>query len=204
MSWVRIDDGFPRHPKLLLLTRAERYTWIELLCYCAEQRTDGFVPKSIAKVLRDASTTFLLKTHDAGLLDVDEHGRWVVHDWALYNGDLAARVAAYCEKYPQMSANDIQKATGGTRDVVLQLVRSYRRAGSERTTAPVDKRFGPNHQNGDPPGSESGSSPSTNKGPSVGRTGPALRGGADRPTDEGISTISDEVARARRELGLEP
>jgi hypothetical protein len=202
VSWLRIDDGFPRHPKLLQLTRSERYTWVELLCYCAEQRTEGGVPESITNAVRQATTDFLCKAHDAGLLDARDDGTYIVHDWALYNGDLAARVAAYCTKYPEMSANDIQKATGGTRDVVLQLVRSNRQAGSHRTTEAVDKRFGPNQGNGHPPGSESGSSPNpTRELPAVSpsRSEVPRARAREAPTD-GLTSIDDDVQRQLDEL----
>jgi hypothetical protein len=71
---------------------------------------------------------------ESGLLDVVGDELWI-HDWALYNGDLAARVAAYCEKFPQASANDVLRFTGGNRGTVLELVREYRSGGSTSGTS---------------------------------------------------------------------
>jgi hypothetical protein len=46
MTWVRIDDGFPEHPKMLGLSDAAFRLHIHALCYCARALTDGFIPVS--------------------------------------------------------------------------------------------------------------------------------------------------------------
>lgn len=48
MSWVRIDDGFAQHPKIIALSIPARWAFIETLCYAARYETDGIVPDAIA------------------------------------------------------------------------------------------------------------------------------------------------------------
>jgi hypothetical protein len=206
VSWLRIDDGFTRHPKVLKLTRAQRWTWLEVLSYCAEQRTGGVVTVSISNALPTATSAFIEKCAVSGLLDPVEDGVYVVHDWALYNGDLESRVHAYCAKYPHASANDVFKSTGGTRDVVLSMVRAYRKSGTDRTTDPVEIPVRPNHASGTEPGTENGTGPHPHKElPSVSPSRSAVRG------TDGLTDLTDEIeeqraaaARARPDQEADP
>ena len=84
MAWLRVDDGFPEHAKILALRRSDRWTWVEVLAYCARQNNGGVVPTGLADIVKHATPAFLHKCADAGLLDDTEHG-YVVHDWAEYN-----------------------------------------------------------------------------------------------------------------------
>ena len=132
MSWLRVDDGLAEHRKLLSLKRSDRWTWMEILCYVARQNNGGHIPENIHGVLRYAKPEFLERCHQLGLLDIEPGtGLYVVHDWAIYNGGtVEARVAAYLDTNPTASANDVAKAVGGQRDLVLQAVRAYRKGGS--------------------------------------------------------------------------
>lgn len=88
VAWVRVDDGFTHHPKIVKLSRAERWTWLEVLCYAARFRTGGVVPVVVGEVVRGASPAFLERCHELRLLDLKENGSgdYVVHDWDDYNG----------------------------------------------------------------------------------------------------------------------
>jgi len=48
MPWLRIDDGFTEHRKLLMLKRHDRWTWMEIMTYCARQNDGGHVPAGIS------------------------------------------------------------------------------------------------------------------------------------------------------------
>ncbi len=88
MTWLRIDDKFARHPKITRLQRGDRWTWVELLCYCAEYETDGFVPDSVSEVVPKVTGSFLNRCCTLHLLDVTdehEHATYRVHDWTEYN-----------------------------------------------------------------------------------------------------------------------
>ncbi len=84
MTWLRIDDAFPQHPKLVELARSDRWTWLEILAYCARYKTEGRVPSAIREAVPAASPKLLARFVDVGLLDEHEHGL-EVHDWRDYN-----------------------------------------------------------------------------------------------------------------------
>ncbi len=128
MPWLRIDDGFPEHRKLLALKRSERWTWVEVMCYCARQNNCGTVPARVGDVVRGATPRFVQMCIDVGLIDETDEGL-KIHDWLIYNGDtIEAKVAAYLSKFPDASANDVQRAIGGKRELVLEVVRRYQEA----------------------------------------------------------------------------
>jgi hypothetical protein len=137
VSWLRIDDGFTRHPKVMRLVVADRWRWLDVLCYCAQYRTNGVVVEAIGESVRGATPAFLERCFQLGLLDLvgDEY---VVHDWSIYNGArpdaaLDERVATYLVQYPQASANEVARAVGGNRKQALDAVARYR-SGSNGTT----------------------------------------------------------------------
>lgn len=83
MSWLRIDDGFSRHPKVTALTYKDRWVWMGVLCYCARYETDGWLPANIREHEPGATDRFLQRCDELGLLD-DEPDGWRVHDWKTY------------------------------------------------------------------------------------------------------------------------
>lgn len=78
MSWVKIDDRMPEHPKVFGLSDRAFRAHVEALCYCAGILSDGLVPTVIAKGRRWARSAGELVT--AGLWEVDERG-WMIHDY---------------------------------------------------------------------------------------------------------------------------
>jgi hypothetical protein len=84
MTWLRIDDGFTEHRKVLELKRNDRWTWMEVLGYCARQSNGGHIPSGISDTMRWVTPSFLNKCADIGLLDREGTG-YVVHDWSEYN-----------------------------------------------------------------------------------------------------------------------
>jgi hypothetical protein len=147
MSWLRIDDGFAQHPKIVQLTPKDRWTWLELLCYCARYRTGGRVPAGIAEVVRGTTPAFLARCERLRLLEAAAGGDFLVHDWQIYNGEtIAEKVAAYLWKTPDATANEVHKSIGGKRETVLAEVARLRKTG------------------GSPPGSPPGTSSGTQTG----------------------------------------
>ena len=96
MSWLRLDDGFADHPKLRRLTVAQRWTWLELLLYCARHRTGGELPEDIKLDVPGATPAFLRRALELELLDRyvtedvagDVTEGYAVHDWSTYNKTL--------------------------------------------------------------------------------------------------------------------
>ena len=81
MTWVKLDDRFPMHPKVVGISdRAFRYHVIGL-CYCAGALTDGRVPFGVVPGGR-----YVAELITAGLWELDQDGdAWFIHDYLLYN-----------------------------------------------------------------------------------------------------------------------
>lgn len=86
MTWLRIDDSFATHPKIIgLSTRAFR-VHVEALVYCARHLTDGIVPKAAQKCTKSVRE----ELQNAGLWAVDEVGNVIIHDFLEWNPSAAS------------------------------------------------------------------------------------------------------------------
>lgn len=94
MSWLRIDDSAPDHPKWMELAEDPQLwaacwgLWVSCAAYCARQLTDGQVPR--AYVVR--ATPLPHKTAKDAAAALVRVGLWVesgtgyaFHDWLAYN-----------------------------------------------------------------------------------------------------------------------
>ena len=45
MSWVKLDDQFSDHPKLLKVGPLAGWLWVSSLAYSSRYLTDGFIPE---------------------------------------------------------------------------------------------------------------------------------------------------------------
>lgn len=85
MAWLRLDDGFPSHPKLSGFSASQKWALIELLCYCARHKTGGLVPRDLSLLPRAVTPALLERAEMAGIVDREEDGHLVIHDWSVYN-----------------------------------------------------------------------------------------------------------------------
>jgi hypothetical protein len=53
MTWVRIEDTLPKHPKILAAGPLAAWLHVAGLCYSASQLTDGFIPAAAIRTLVD-------------------------------------------------------------------------------------------------------------------------------------------------------
>jgi hypothetical protein len=53
MTWVKLDDQFPDHPKIATAGPLAMAWHVAALCYCSRHLTDGFVPTRVARSLID-------------------------------------------------------------------------------------------------------------------------------------------------------
>lgn len=96
MSWVKIDDAFPFHPKVAGLSNEAFRTHVSALCYCAHYLTDGVLPFALPwfECEDELIASGLWKTRKR---DASRHG-YVIHDYLQYNPSresvLAERAAA--------------------------------------------------------------------------------------------------------------
>lgn len=85
MTWVKVDDSFADHPKVMSLGRdriAGVGLWTASACYCARHLTDGFVPSAVADGFGLPRVWGRLV--EVGLVD-RVSGGYQLHDWLEYN-----------------------------------------------------------------------------------------------------------------------
>lgn len=92
MAWVKLDDGFFRHPKVLRAGRDARDLHLAAMCYAAANLTGGAVP---AEALRALAAEAVVGTPgrlagtlvEVGLWEAPSTpgGPYQIHDWDVYN-----------------------------------------------------------------------------------------------------------------------
>jgi hypothetical protein len=118
---------------MLALSRAERYSWVELLCWTVDVGSSN-VPAGVRDAVPSATPALLSRALKVGLLEEDfERGGYRVHHWELYNGhsSVAERVALVLESQPDITANELVQQVGGRRAEVLEELRSQRSSRSD-------------------------------------------------------------------------
>jgi hypothetical protein len=101
MSWLRIDDKFPSHPKVAQLSDREFRVHMRALCYCAEYRTDGVLPVAAVGEIRGLTPRVTDRLIKVGLWE-RENGVLRIHDFPDYNGrDAVQREEARVRKASQ-------------------------------------------------------------------------------------------------------
>ena len=112
MSWIKLDDQFSHHPKVIQAGPLAGWLHVCALCYCAQYLTDGFIPNGVTNVLADYSNigvtdmevTLGALGHDIEVRElVDrlvEVGLWeqvkkgyLIHDYLEYNPSKAQVLA---------------------------------------------------------------------------------------------------------------
>lgn len=129
MAWVKIDDGWLNHHKVLTARATGGWAalgvWAGALTWVNQQRTDGFLPKSwVALNGADAEIAVLV---DAGLL-VEDAARdgWQFHDYADYQPTRA-----------EIEAKSEQRAAAGKRGG------SKSQANRKQTASNLEASFNP-------------------------------------------------------------
>ncbi|MEU3851770.1 hypothetical protein [Streptomyces sp. NPDC029554] len=86
MPWVKLDDRFPSHRKVALLTDRAFRLHVSAICWCSENLTDGRITDRelplVAKVRGVKATAQQLQK--AGLWDRIDGG-WEIHDYLDFN-----------------------------------------------------------------------------------------------------------------------
>ena len=87
MSWVRLDDQFADHPKVVGLSSDAFRLHVSAMCYCAAQLTDGRVTALLTRRLTWFVTDTAAVTNElvtAGLWEQDGDD-YLIHDYLEYN-----------------------------------------------------------------------------------------------------------------------
>jgi hypothetical protein len=85
VSWLRLDDKFAEHPKILALTDREFRIHVKVLCYCARYRTGGRIPTRIGQEIAGISPKLTAKFLELELWNKDEKGILEIHDFDSWN-----------------------------------------------------------------------------------------------------------------------
>ena len=85
MAWIKIDDSFPDHPKIVELSDKAFRVHISGLCYCGKYLTDGKVPMRIAARFADDDVSILAELTTVGLWKEDlPNNGFVIHDYLTH------------------------------------------------------------------------------------------------------------------------
>jgi hypothetical protein len=85
MTWVKIDDSFPNHPKIVGLTDKAFRIHISGLCYCGTYLTDGFVPMTIAARFANEDMQYIVELTKAGLWrESPQDNGFYIHDYLAH------------------------------------------------------------------------------------------------------------------------
>lgn len=85
MGWVKLDDGFPQHPKVIMLSLEAKWAYIESLCYAARYETDGKIPEVVS-----AKGPVRAELMASGLWESLENSVYI-HDFLAYNPSRSER-----------------------------------------------------------------------------------------------------------------
>ena len=99
MSWAKLDDSFPTHPKIITLSDAAFRVFVTAITYSAKYLTDGFIPTAVGGALHPeptAGAAAIEELLERGLFE-PAHVGYQVHDyldWQPSRADVLAVRAA--------------------------------------------------------------------------------------------------------------
>ena len=84
MPWLRLDEGFSEHRKVLELSDAAFRLHVTALCFCARNLTDGFVSEVAAHRCHPKPKALIAELISAHLW-TRTSGGYAIHDYLGYN-----------------------------------------------------------------------------------------------------------------------
>jgi hypothetical protein len=87
MPWVRLDDRFPSHRKVRLLSDAAFRLYVSAVCWSAESLTDGVIKTAELRLVADvrAARKRAEELVNCGLWEEVSGVGWRIHDYHEYN-----------------------------------------------------------------------------------------------------------------------
>lgn len=90
MPWVRLDDRFPSHRKVALLSDRGFRLYVSALCWASENLTEGLIQdRELPFVARLRGVKSAAKELEEARLWDRVEGGWQIHDYLEYNPDRA-------------------------------------------------------------------------------------------------------------------
>ncbi len=84
VTWAKLDDGFPDHPKIVSRSLAAKWLFVESICYANKFETDGRVPKA-ASFVKSSKRQVIDELIAAGLWEPAPDEHYLIHDFLDYN-----------------------------------------------------------------------------------------------------------------------
>lgn len=172
MSWVRVDDSFPLHPKIARLwDRPQLYAeavslWLSANCWSNKHSTDGLIPLVALSALVpfDPAPAAAALAGECKLWKLTKRG-YVFHDFASYNPTRAQKderrrdVAERVKRHRNSVTGAFQSAMGTASVTPAPApphpspeVQKSKSTSAEPTPAPADVASGPEIPVPEPPG----------------------------------------------------
>jgi hypothetical protein len=131
MPWVRLDDRFPSHRKVALLSDRAFRLYISGLCWCSENLTEGkILDRELAVVSRVRGLKAAAKELEEAHLWDRVSGGWQIHDYLEYNPERAKIQAdRQANAARQQSFRDRKKAERAAKKVAEEAARNAMRNG---------------------------------------------------------------------------
>ena len=122
LSWIRLDDNFPDHPKVITLSDKAFRTYISGLCYSSRYLTDGFLADPVVKRLDGVLSAEELV--GVGLWRKAENG-WEIASYSEYQTSKEQVEAAKAKNRERVAKwrekqNGYSDANGITNELVME------------------------------------------------------------------------------------
>jgi len=102
MTWIKLDDNFADHQKILSVSDRALRLHINALCWAARSMSDGEIPATVLPALR-GTAKIAAELAGAGLWDTTSRGGWAIHDYLEYNPSREALEADRAEARARMA-----------------------------------------------------------------------------------------------------
>lgn len=140
MTWVRLDDSFPTHPKISRLSDAQFRYYVIALCYASRHLTDGLViPEALPRTHPSVPVALVA----AGLFEKTPNGL-IIHDFLDFQRSRA-EVLAIVEKRREAGrlGGRPRKQTENTLEANSLGKKSKRQSKTEPTSHPIPSHPSP-------------------------------------------------------------
>lgn len=89
MPWIRFEDNFPEHPKVLGISDGAFRLHVRAIAYCSRHLTDGVVsPAAVRSLSGGRAARLTSELVSARMWTVTDHG-WLIHDYLEYQPSRA-------------------------------------------------------------------------------------------------------------------
>jgi hypothetical protein len=140
VSWIKLDDGFAQHPKLVAVGPEGLTLQVRAFCYAGRYLTDGFIPDAVAVSL----ASNLTESPEHWIDQMVKHKLWIVkdggfqvHDYLTYNpSKIQVETARKLKSRGGKHSQEIQQSARYPQRVVESIPQSS----LKQSPVPVPKR----------------------------------------------------------------